>query len=105
VAVPWTLLLVAVLGILVRAAGVLSWALLTTSINQRGIASVLRLLFALLAIALAGAGFALGDGLGGIWGGAGAGSIMAMAEAYLCVHLAAGRISRMDCVQPGAQRA
>jgi hypothetical protein len=101
----WSLPLALALMCLVRAVGLLGWAMLPNALDQRGIAVWLRFLVTILATAIAAGFFAGAFALAGFAAGAVAGSLSALAEAYLCLQLSELRIRAMDFVRPSEGRA
>ena len=101
----WSLPLALGLMLLVRAVGVLGWALLPHAVDQRSVAVWLRFLVTIVAVAIAAGLFAAAYLLAGFGAGAVAGTLAAVGEAYVCLEIGQMRISAMDFVRPSEGRA
>ncbi len=101
----WSLPVTVALMLLVRAVGLLGWAMLPNAVDQRGVAVWLRFLFTVVAAAIAAGFFAGAYALAGFAAGAALGSLAAVGEAYFCLQLSQMRIGAMDFVRPTEGRA
>lgn len=93
------------LMLLVRAVGLLGWAMLPNAVDQRSIAVWLRFLLTVVATAVAAGFFAGAYVLAGFAAAAVVGSLAAAGEAYFCLQLSQMRIASMDFVRPSEGRA